>query len=306
MSSFSLTILGTNAANPAFGRITSAQVLQHHNSSVLIDCGEATQIRFQEYKVKTGKIEAICISHAHGDHVFGLPGLLSSLSHAGRKPDLTLIGPAEIHEFVKSTIETCSMRMTYSINHIVADHEKEIKPMFQTKSGLLISAFPMKHRMRTYGYRFDETHKERNLRKELIGKYGLTVDEILALKAGNDVKRENGDILDVKSFTHPITEPKSYAYCSDTIYDEELIAYIQGVTMLYHETTYTDDMRVQAKERMHTTALQAAELAEKSKVGALITGHYSSRYRTVDPVFEEAKSRFKNTLKGYDGLMVEI
>jgi len=306
MKTFRLTILGTNSANPGFGRITSAQILDYNHQLILIDCGEASQIRLTEYKIKRSKIDLICISHLHGDHIYGLPGLLSSLSNSGRTAKLKICGPPNISKYINHTTELTGGRINYPIEFIELTHQTGIQEVALFNKDLRVSAFPMKHRIQTYGYRFDELTGDYKVRKEMIPKYGLEIEEIKSLKRGENVKRQNGDVLDFKSFTHPQKEPRSYAYCSDTIYDEELIPYVEKVNALYHETTYLHELKHLAVERMHSTTIDAANIAKKAEIGKLITGHYSSRYRSVDELIEEAKTVFPAVVKGYDGVILDI
>jgi len=300
---FHLTILGSNAACPAYGRITSCQILNYDESLILIDCGEGCQIRLAEYKIKKSKIDIICISHLHGDHVFGLPGLVSSFSHEGRSKDLTIIGPLGIKQFVESTLRLTHSRQTYKIEFIELDH---IGNLTLAQKPMTISAFPLKHRVPTYGYRFDESLNERNINKKAISTYNLTIEELKKLKKGIDVIRVDGQIISSEEATLKQKPPRSFAYCSDTIYDEELIEYVKEVNFLYLETTYMHDLVELAIERMHSTSTQSAMLAKKAGVGNLIIGHYSSRYRSVDDLWLEAKNTFNNTIKGYDGLLLDL
>ncbi len=303
MKKFHLTILGSNAASPAHGRITSCQILNYDDSLILIDCGEGCQIRLSQYKIKKSRLDIVCISHLHGDHVFGLPGLLGSLSLEGRSKKLKIFGPEGIEKFIQDNLENTSTYLSYDIEFIELNHlgfkQIEILP-------LKISAFPLKHRVQTYGYRFDESLGPKNIDKEAIKTYNLSIDEIKHLKNGNDITRKDGELITSDQVTLKQREARSYAYCSDTIYDEALIPYVSNVNYLYMETTYMHDLVDLAMERMHSTSKQTGKLAKKAGVEKLITGHYSGRYKTVNTLYEEAKLVFPNTIKGYDGLLLDL
>lgn len=303
MTKFQLTLLGTNAATPAFGRITSCQILNYNESLVLIDCGEACQIRLNQYKIKRSKIDIICISHLHGDHIFGLPGLLTSYNLHDRKSPLTIFGPVGIKFYIEQVMIACQGKFIFPIEIIELDHEgiKEIGQL----GALQITAFPMKHRIKTYGYRFDEKIPPRNIRKEAIKKYALSIAEIKQVKSGKTIEREGSEV-DLNELCFSQKAARSYAYCSDTIYDLDLVQYIKGVDYLYHETTYTKELAIQAEERMHATAEQAATIAKSAGVGHLITGHYSGRYRDPKPLLIEAKAVFARSLMGYDGMIINL
>lgn len=303
MKKFHLTILGSNAANPAHGRFTSSQILNFHGHLILIDCGEGCQIRLNEYKVKKSRIDVICISHLHGDHVLGLPGLLGTMSLEGRTKSLRIIGPSGIKLFVTSNLEFTFIHLNFEIDFLELDHSGS-KILYTDP--LQISSFPLKHRVKTYGYRFDESLGLLNVDKEAIKRFNLTIAEIKTLKNGMDVVRTNSKTITCKEATVEQKDPRSYAYCSDTAYDENLVPHIFQANYLYMETTYMDDLEELALERMHSTTTQAAKLALKAEVRHLITGHYSGRYRNVDSLYQEAKMIFHNTIKGYDGLLLEL
>lgn len=305
MIKFKLTILGTNAAGPAYGRITSSQVLEVDNQSIIIDCGEACQIRIQEYKIKPSKVQVVCVSHLHGDHIFGLPGLITSLSNQGRKDTLTLIGPVGIKSFVEDILSHSSSHLNYTIEFIELSHDKGSVDIYGSDK-YQIKAFPLKHRIKAYGYRIEEKLPSFNVIKEAIQKYSLSIEEIKTLKAGHDIIRPDGSQIEMNDCVLPRAKARSYAYCSDTVYDLDLVEYLDSCQYLYHETTYEHALAELAKERMHSTSVEAAQIAKLSNVECLITGHYSGRYRKVDLIADEAKEIFENVIKGYDGLMIDF
>ena len=300
---FRLTILGSNAAMPAFGRMTSCQALNYNDNYFLIDAGEGAQIRMSEYKVKRNRLKCIFISHLHGDHVFGLPGILTSYNHYNRTTPLRLYGPTGIKTYVEAMLNAGQTILRFDLEIVELDHV-EAKVVWQSHD-LAVTAFPLKHRIATYGYRFDEQLSAYNIISEKIADHQLTIDEIKQVKSGQNIRNGNA-ALKFTDLVYPRDEPRSYAYCSDTIYDETIVQTIQNVTTLYHETTYTSEFDKEAKERFHTTGKQAAQIAKLAGANTLITGHYSSRYRHGEEPYQEAKSYFDNTLKGYDGLIHDI
>lgn len=299
-----LTVLGCNAAMPAHGRITSAQVLKSNNHLYLIDCGEGTQIRFNEYKIKRNKIQVICISHLHGDHIYGLPGVLSSYFYFSRATKLCIIGPKGIKQFVEAFMDTSNLQLGFEIEFV--EHTASILSKVFENTDLDIYAFPLKHRIPTNGYLFKEKTPNKNIDKTKIQKYNLTVEEILQFKSGADVIRENGQLIREADVMIQKTKAKSYAYCSDTIYDPDVIPFVKDVDLLYHESTYLHELAEKAKERMHSTSLEAAEIARAAKVKKLLLGHFSGVYRKPQALGDEAKTVFENTVTAYDGIMLEI
>jgi len=269
------------------------------------DCGEACQIRISEYKLKANKIKHICISHLHGDHVFGLPGLITSFSNASRKDKLTVIGPTGIKSFVEDVIKHTYSRLNYPLEYIELNHQDRSETIFENDH-LKLMAFPLKHRIPTYGYRFQEKQPQFNIQKEAIARYQLNVEEIKLIKQGKDVIRSHSEVIAWKDCCINPSLPRSYSYCSDTVYDENICQYIKDSQYLYHETTYLHELAHLAKERMHATALEAGKIAKLSNVGNLIIGHYSSRYRKVDDLVQEAQTSFQNVHKGYDGFMLDF
>ncbi len=300
MKTFTLTVLGSSAAMPSYGRFTSCHSINYNDKYFLVDCGEGAQIRVAQYKVKRNKIACIFISHLHGDHIFGLPGLLTSFNHFDRKIPLKLFGPKGLRSFVETIFSVGNSSPNYDLE--IIEFETDGLLEVWKNHELVVSAFPLKHRIETYGYRFDEVIATYNILPEAIKKFELNYEEIRMIKTGKDVVRPD-ETISYKDCTIPKSSERSYAYCSDTIYDEDLVQYISGVDVLYHETTYTNEFVKEAEERYHTTGAQAGRIAQLANVNTLITGHYSARYRVGQEPFEEALSVFPNTKKGYDGFM---
>lgn len=300
---FRLTILGSNAAMPAFGRMTSCQAINYNDNYYLIDAGEGAQIRMTEYKIKRNKLRCIFISHLHGDHVFGLPGIITSYNHYNRTTPLKLFGPKGIKTFIESALDAGQTKLRFELEIIEMDHTDS--SVVWNSHELSVTAFPLKHRIETYGYRFDEKLSQYNIIQQKIEEHRLTIPEIKLVKSGRNIREGKKEII-FTDLVYPRDQPRSYAYCSDTIYDESILPSIKDVTTLYHETTYTSEFEKEAEERFHTTAKQAAQIATLSNAGTLITGHYSSRYRHGEEPFREAKAHFSETLKGYDGFIHNI
>ena len=298
-----LVVLGANSAHPLIDRFSSSFVLNSDKRSFLIDAGEGCQIKMGQFKVKRSKISHVFISHMHGDHVFGLPGLITSFSLNNRTSPLSVWGPVGIKRYLNTILEISEARLSFdlSINEIEQDVFQKILDF----DDIEIHAFPLQHRIKTFGYLFKEKLGSRNIIPEKIEEYSMSVKEIKAAKAGKDLKREDKYISN-ELITFVKERLKSFAYCSDTIYDESLASILQGVDLLYHEATYTNDLKEQASERMHTTAEQAGMIAKKSAAKKLLIGHFSSRYADLNPLLEEAQSVFANSHLAEEGKIIHI
>lgn len=296
---FELTLLGTNGALPAYGRFPTAQILDVHHQSYMIDCGEGTQMRMQEFHGKNARLQHIFISHLHGDHCFGLIGLLTSLNLIGRKEPMDISSPPGLQGMIEAQLKPSGTVFQFPVRF------HEVDP---TQHGLIhsdrfvkVHTIPLQHRIPCCGYRFDEHPRERSMRKEKIAEYDLSIPQIKAAKAGNDIQLEDGRTIPVDELTSPPPPARSFAFCSDTLYLPDLVHDIKGVDLLYHESTFCEEYAERAAETKHSTAKQAATLARSASVGTLILGHYSSRYPEVDVFEEEAKTVFPNSVAGRDG-----
>ena len=294
-----LSILGCNSAIPTMDRLTTSQALSSDNKIYLIDCGEGVQIRLNQLKIKKNKIHEVFISHLHGDHFFGLPGLITSLNLSGRTIPLKIYGPVGLQHYVETLSEIGALYLNYDLDIIEISTDKF--QQIHEDSNISVFSFPLKHRIPTTGFLFKEKDRLRNINPESISKYALTFEEIKLLKNGADIHRPDESVIKYQEHTFLSNTAQSYAFCSDTIYDESIIDYISGVDVLYHEATYLHDLSDKARERMHSTALEAARIAKKAKVGKLILGHYSSRYKELSPFEDEARSIFPETELAMDG-----
>ncbi len=301
---FEVTVLGSNAAIPTAERFTSAQILNVQEQLFLIDCGEGTQLRMGEYQIRRHKIQQIFISHLHGDHIFGLMGLLTSYSLNGRKKALEIYAPEGLSQMIEIQLKHTQSYLTYPLHfHTVDPTQSDI--IFE--NGILtVQSIPLRHRIPAAGFLFREKPLKRNIIAEKIETYQIPYTEINGIKAGADFVTSAGTIIPNAELTTPPPKPRSFAYCSDTIYHEAIIPLIEGVDCLYHETTFTHDELPRAIKTMHTTAHQAAQLAAKAKVGRLIMGHYSSRYVDLSKLLVEARAVFPESYLGLDGKRFEV
>ena len=300
---FTLNVLGTASALPTTERYPSAQVLDVRGRLFMIDCGEGAQIALRKARVSFLKIEHICLSHIHGDHIFGIFGLLSTMGMLGRSSVLNIYAPASFSPVLEFFMTHFGDGVKYEINHVVLGMS-EPETVYENRTVELL-AFPLNHRVETFGFMIREKMPAYNVHKEAISKYGLSVAEIGRLKKGEDVVREDIVIPCAEAAYLPYV-PRSYAYCSDTAPFPELTDWIKGVSLLYHEATFPADMSEMAEKTFHSTTLQAAKNALDAGAGRLLVGHYSSRFPSVDFYLDELRTIFPDTDLAHDGDVVEI
>ena len=289
---FTLNVLGTASALPTTERYPSAQVLNVRGRLFMIDCGEGAQIQLRKAGVSFLKIEHICLSHVHGDHIFGIFGLLSTMAMLGRTAPINIYAPksfAPILNFYKTTF---GEGILYEIRYVELGM-KSPEVVYENRTVELL-AFPLNHRVETFGYIIREKMPPFNIHKEAIEKYNLTLSEIGTLKGGEDVGREDIVITNEEA-AYRRYKPRSYAYCSDTAPFPELAQWVRGVSVLYHEATFPAEMEEMAAKTFHSTTLQAAQCAKDACVGRLLIGHYSSRYPSVDFYLDELRSVFQDS-----------
>ena len=289
---FTYTPLGTASATPSVYRYPSAHVLNIRGRLFLIDCGEACQIRLRRMGISFLKIDHILISHLHGDHLFGLFGLLSSMAMVGRTSLLNLYGPERLRKTLDFFLEEYGEGVKFQIEFHPLGAMQGPQTILSARK-LDIQAFPLRHRIPTYGFLFREHEPELNLRKDLVEKYQLGISEMARLKRGDRVIREDGQCLEPEQFTYRPWEPRSFAYCSDTSVFAELPKWIQGVDLLYHEATFADSEVECARTTFHSTARQAAICARTAGVKRLLIGHFSARYPDLSKLLSEARSEFE-------------
>ena len=305
---FTLTVLGTASAKPIPGRNQSAQVLSVRGRSFLIDCGEGVQTRLQESRISLLKIESVFISHIHGDHVFGLFGLLSTMGMLSRMTPLNIYAPVSFGPILKFFLSYYGDGIPFEIRHIPMKM-KSPEMIYHTKS-LEVYAFPLNHGIETFGWLFRETEPAMNVKKWKIDEYALSLTEIGSVKRGEDVVRTDSDgstvVLPFEELGYRPYNPRSYAYCSDTAPFPELSSWVKGVDLLYHETTYPSELTAEAAKRHHSTTIQAAECALEAGVKKLVIGHYSSRRYDQSLYLKECRSVFPETYAANDGDVFDV
>lgn len=294
-----LTILGCYAATPRTLTNPTSQVLEIRNRMFLIDCAEGTQVQLRKNKLKFSKINHIFISHLHGDHFYGLVGLISTFMLLNRQTDLHVYGPKGIKEIVLLQLRYSNSFTGYNLYfHELESKESEV--VFEDEK-VIVKTIPLKHRVYTNGFLFQEKPKERKLNVEAVENYNIDTVYYRKIKYGGDITLDNGTIIPNAELSFDPEPIKSYAYCSDTMYDESIIPLIQNADVLYHETTFLESEADKAEKTMHSTAKQAAAIAKKAKVKQLILGHYSTRYSSIELFKQEAENIFPNVLLGDDG-----
>ena len=302
--SFEVTILGSGSALPTLRRNPTAQYVCCNDRHILIDCGEGTQNQLRKFSVKIQKISHILISHLHGDHFFGLVGLLSSMHLLGRDSGITIYGPPELEQIVRLQLEIGGAKLNFNLQFVVLDNSKPTL-IFEDKL-IEIHAFPMKHRIPVNGFRIQEKEKEYNIIGEVFKEAKLSLTAIPFFKRGENFVDENGEVFFYEDFVMARKKPKSYAYCSDTAYYEPIIQSIKGADLLYHEATFVEKLADRAKATFHSTAKDAATIAQKAQVGKLLLGHLSARYDSGEEHLKEAKVIFDNTEVVEDGMVFNV
>lgn len=301
---FEITILGSGAALPTTLRNPSAQYVFCNDRHILVDCGEGTQNQLRRHGIKLQKLSHILISHLHGDHYFGLVGLLSSMHLLGRDKGITIYGPEGLEQIIRMQLEFGGAEIGFGIDFVALDG-KTPRLLFEDRR-IEIRTFPLKHRIPTNGFRISEKPFERSLDGEKFKRDGLSLTLVPKLKKGEDVVLEDGTIVYAKDYTFPPRKQRSYAYCSDTLYLESIVPHIEGVDALYHEATFLKDMSARAIVTCHSTAEQAAIIAQKANVRQLLLGHLSARYDTGNAHAAEAKMVFENTMVVEDGMVIKL
>lgn len=297
-----VTILGNNSAVPAFNRHPTSQVVSHDGTNYLVDCGEGTQIQMIKYKVRRGKISHIFISHLHGDHYFGLVGLINTFGLLSHKQELHIYGPEPLQQIIEMQLQVAETHLPYPLhfhaiteNAVLVDNDK-----------IRIKCFKTNHRITCYGFLFEEKMSKRKLLVDKAQKYNIPITFYSSLQSGLDYITPKGDVIKNDLVTAAPERGRRYAFCADTKYDESLIEHIYGCDMIYHETTYLDNMREKAFERFHSTTKQAALIARKAMVSKLLIGHFSSKYSTLEAFVEEARTVFPGTELALEGISYNI
>ncbi len=299
-----LFILGCYSATPRAFTHPTSQLLEIKNHFFLIDCGEGTQVQLRKHKLKFSRINHIFISHLHGDHFFGLPGLISTFRLLGREKELHVYGPKGIKESITLLLKLGDSWTNYPlVFHELSSNTAEV---ILENDKVSVTTIPLDHRIYTNGFLFREKPNERTLNIAATTKYGIDKSQFNNIKKGKDIILESGKKIPNERLTFDPTPPKSYAFCSDTAYNEKLVPQISGVDVLYHEATFLESEAHLCKKTKHSTAQQAAQIAKKAKAGQLILGHYSTRYKSIEYFKQEAEDIFKNVALADDGKCFEL
>jgi ribonuclease Z len=298
MLPFNVTILGSSSAVPSPARFTTSQLVSLNERLFLVDCGEGTQIQLQKFGKKMGRINHIFISHLHGDHIFGLPGLISSMSMGGKKGELHIYSHSDL-QIILSTL----MKFMNDLDLKVTFHPLNLRrhDVVYEDDKIKVESFPLKHRIPCCGFIFREQPQDLHLCKEKVLELNIPFLDRIRIKKGADLLLPDGAIIPNKELTLPAEKPRSFAYCTDTVMMEKIIPIIEGVDLLYHEATFSDTAKELAEKTYHSTSKQAALIALKANVGKLIIGHFSSRYKNVKLLVDEARDIFPNTYAVNDG-----
>jgi len=299
-----LTILGCGSALPTRDNFPTSQILEMRDKQFMIDCGEGTQIRMRQMNVKTNRLGHIFISHLHGDHVFGLIGLISTFGMLNRTADLHIHAAAELETILRPQLDFFCDETPFKI--IFHAFNPRVYELIYDDRTVQVFTIPLKHRVPSCGFLFEEKPRERHIIREMIDFYEIPTWRIPKIKQGEDFETKDGELIANDKLTTMPEKPKRFAYCSDTAYYEKIIPIIEGVDCLYHEATFMNDELVRAKNTQHSTAQQAATIALKAKVKQLIIGHYSARYVNKNGLLSEAKAIFEKTVLGEDMKIYEF
>lgn len=301
---FEVTILGSNSAQPTPKRFSSAHIVNFREKLFLLDCGEGTQIQLRRYKQKFSRLNHIFITHLHGDHVLGLPGLISTFNLMGRRNKLHIYAHQDLQRVLQPLLDYFMHKAMFAIEYHPYDPSKH-ELIYEDKS-LEIYTIPLKHRTPTAGFLLKEKPNEYNIKKEMIEAYNLGIKDILKIKQGEDFTDEEGNIIPNARLAIPPKPQRSYAYITDTAYKPDICPLIENVSTLYHEATFADEETLRISKTLHSTASQAAQIAQQAKAKQLLIGHFSSRYKNVKVVEDAAKSTFPMTTAVEDGMTIEV
>ncbi len=291
--SLSFLVLGSNAAVPAVGRLPSSHLLNLNDKYYLLDCGEGAQLQLRKYHIKLQRMQHVFISHLHGDHYFGLIGLLTTMHLLGRKKSLNIYSPTGLKEIIEVQFRYSGTQLSYPVNYI--EFSGEAGEVLINDATVRITTLPMKHSIFCCGFLFEEKKKLRSVNKEALKKYKIPVKSIQSIKEGADYQDSEGNIIDNEEITSDPPETKRFAYCTDTAYNKKLVPLIKDIDMLYHEATFSADLQNRAKETMHSSTADAARIAKESSVKKLIAGHFSARYKETDQLLKELRSVFPDS-----------
>lgn len=304
MEKFDITILGCGAALPTPKRLSSSQIVNIREKLFMLDCAEGTQMALRRSRISFSHLQAIFLTHLHGDHTFGLIGMLSTFGLVGRIQDLHIYGPQDLQRIFQPQIDYfCADSPFKIILHEIDTKKPQV--LYEDRS-VIISTLPLSHRVPCCGYLFQEKPTLRHIRRDMIDFYHIPISQINNIKAGMDWTTEDGTQIPNERLTTPSDPVRSYAYCTDTTYLPQLAELLKGVTCLYHEATFAEEHAQLAKSTFHSTASQAAQIAKDAQAGQLILGHFSSRYKSEEVLLQEAQQIFPNTQLAEDGMKISL
>jgi len=301
---FELTILGSSSAIPTSEKYPTAQVLKTPGQFFLIDCGEGTQIQLRRQKIGFGRIKHIFISHLHGDHFYGLIGLISTFNLLGLKNDIHVYSPSQLKDIIQPQIDFLKGTMQFKVIFHPLNFKKP-EVIYEDKR-IEVTSFPLNHSISCCGFMFSEKTKEPNIKKEFVKKYNIPIEQIKEIKKGAHFLTAEGVIILNNELTTPPPAARSYAFCSDTAYYPPVADVVKGVNLMYHEATFTEELRDWADKTYHSTAMDAAKIAKLAEAGKLLIGHFSTRYEDDKPFVDEARTIFPDTEAAVDGTSYSI
>lgn len=304
MDKFELDILGCGSATPTTHHNPSSQVLNIREKLFMIDCGEGTQLQFRRSKLRFGRLNHIFISHLHGDHCFGLIGLISTLALLGRTGDLVIYSVDGLEKVLRPELDFFCKDNPFEVKIETFDPRKS--DIIYDDRSVTVKTIPLKHRVPCAGFLFQEKQKEAHLLPEMIKFYNIPVKELSRIKQGEDFVTPDGIVVPNNRLTRPAEAARSYAYCSDTAYNEDIVPLVEGVDLLYHEATFADSDTSRAKDTGHSTARQAGQIAKMANVKKLMLGHFSARYPDNQILLDEAKGVFQDTILANEGLREKL
>lgn len=304
MAEFNINILGCGSALPTTRHLATSQIVDLRDKLYMIDCGEGTQVQMRRMRVRFGRLAHIFISHLHGDHCFGLPGLISTLGMLGRTGELVVHGPKEVETYLRPVMDLFCRGMEFEVRFNPVDTRSH--SLVMEDRSLSVYSIPLKHRIPTCGYLFAEKPKEAHIIREMTDFYQVPVRCMKDIKQGQDYVTPEGEVVPNTRLTRPAAPPKRYAFCSDTAYNRSIIPIIEGADLLYHEATFAECDLARAKETFHSTARQAAEIARDAHVKRLVIGHYSARYEDLSELHREAEAVFPGTILGNEGTVIPV
>ena len=304
MEKFELNILGCGSATPTTRHLPTSQVINFREKLFMVDCGEGTQLQLRKAKMKFSRLNHIFISHLHGDHCFGLPGLISTLGLLKRTGDLVIHAHKDVEPIFMPMIESFNEAMPFEVKFEHIDPSSN-SVIYEDRS-IKVSTIPLIHRMPCCGFLFEEKQKDRHLKADMIAFWKIPIKDLKSIKEGADWVAPDGTIVPNAALTKPAENARKYAYCSDTAYNEKIIPIIEGVDLLFHEATFAESEAARAKVTCHSTAKQAAMIAKQANVKQLMIGHFSARYESDQLLLNEAKEIFDNTFLANEGLVHDI